>query len=266
MVLADTSTLVELVLRYFLTNKMSRISRRSFFAFVLLIFLLICAFTSESVRDSFWFLWGKLRGGYTVAERVQQLGPVVEARLRRSVVAAGLTYPPGEVAYVAFKDSRRLEVYGRTSADDNWSFVTAYPILGLSGKPGPKLVEGDYQVPEGIYRAEFLHANSRFHLAIRLDYPNAFDKEMALAEGRGKLGGDIMIHGSSASIGCIAIGNRAVEDLFILAALAGKERVRIVIAPTDFRIARYAPRAEREWMNSLYNDLETELRQFAGGT
>jgi hypothetical protein len=170
-------------------------------SFIVISVLFAIAFTSESVRDSIWFLWGKLRGGYTVAERIQQLGPVVEVRLRPVIEAAGLAYPPAEVAYVAFKDARRLEVYGRMSADDPWRFIKVYPIFGLSGKLGPKLVEGDYQVPEGIYRAEFLHANSRFHLAIRLDYPNSFDKEMALADGRDKLGGDIMIHGSSASIG-----------------------------------------------------------------
>jgi hypothetical protein len=242
--------------------------RRSFFAAALLIIVAASAFalSSESVRDSFWFLWGRLRGGYTVAERLRQLGPVVEARLRRTVQAVGLAYPPREIAYVAFKDSRRLEVYGRMSAQEPWRFVKAYPILGLSGKTGPKLVEGDYQVPEGIYRAEFLNANSRFHLAIRLSYPNEFDRRMAEEEGRAKLGGDIMIHGSSASIGCLAMGNRVIEDLFVLAALVSKERVYVLIAPTDFRVpSLLMPIAERSWVNSLYAQLQTELQQFRKG-
>jgi murein L,D-transpeptidase YafK len=241
--------------------------RNLFTTFFALVVLFVIAFSVEPVRDSFWFLWGKLRGGYTVAERVQQVGPAVEARLRRSVEAAGLTYPPREVAYVAFKDSRRLEVYGRIASEAPWRFIKAYPVLGLSGKAGPKLVEGDYQVPEGIYRAEFLHANSRFHLAIRLDYPNEFDKRMAIAEGRNSLGGDIMIHGSSASIGCLAMGNRSIEDLFVLAALVSKERVRVLIAPTDFRVAAaILPVAERLWINALYADLQAELQQFSNGT
>ena len=231
-----------------------------------LVVLAVFAFSFEPVRDSFWFLWGRLRGGYSVAKRVQQLGPAVEARLRRSVEAAGLAYPPRDVAYVAFKDSRRLEVYGRMSPDGEWRFIKTYPILGLSGKTGPKLLEGDYQVPEGIYRAEFLNANSRFHLAVRLNYPNELDKRQALAEGRAKLGGDIMIHGGSASIGCLAMGNRAIEDLFVLAALVSKERVRIVIAPTDFRAAAlFVPIVRGSWIDSLYVDLETELQQFPKG-
>jgi len=217
--------------------------RRKFIAITagFLLIAIAFAFSSESVRDSFWFLWGKLRGGYTVAERLQQLGPVVEARLRRSVEAAGLTYPPREVAYVAFKDSRRLEVYGRVSAQEPWRFVRAYPILGLSGKTGPKLVEGDYQVPEGVYRAEFLHANSRFHLAIRLDYPNEFDKRMAFFEGRNRLGGDIMIHGNAVSIGCLAMGDRAAEDLFVLAADTGLAKIDVVLARTRLENLLSAP-------------------------
>ena len=241
--------------------------RKLFFSIVGLAILIAFAFSSEPIRDSLWFLWGKLRGGYTVAERLQQIGPAVEARLRPVIESAGLAYPPTEVAYIAFKDSRRLEVYGRMSAEGSWRFVKTYSILGLSGKPGPKLVEGDYQVPEGIYRAELLNANSRFHLAIRVNYPNEFDKEMALAEGRDRLGGNIMIHGSSSSIGCLAMGNSAVEDLFVLAALASKERVRVIIAPTDFRVAPFVrPITQRSWIDSLYGDLKAELRQFKQGT
>jgi hypothetical protein len=59
------------------------------------------------------------------------------------------------------------------------------------------------------------------------------------------------------------VGNRAVEDLFILAALASKERVRIVIAPTDFRIvAPLVPLVQRSWVDSLYAELEDELEQY----
>ena len=69
-----------------------------------------------------------------------------------------------------------------------------YPILAASGVLGPKLREGDKQVPEGIYGAEALNPNSKFHLSIRLNYPNTFDRRMAQSDGRTQLGGDIMIH------------------------------------------------------------------------
>jgi hypothetical protein len=63
------------------------------------------------------------------------------------------------------------------------------------------------------------------------------------------------------------MGNSAVEDLFVLAALASKERVRVIIAPTDFRVAPFVrPITQRSWIDSLYGDLKAELRQFKQGT
>jgi murein L,D-transpeptidase YafK len=128
---------------------------------------------------------------------------------------------------------------------------------------GPKLREGDHQVPEGIYRAEFLNPNSLFHLSIRLNYPNAFDQAAARADGRTNLGSDIMIHGSKVSIGCIAVGNEAAEDLFVLAAIVGKEWVKVVISPVDFRVpGTKAPEADRPWIRTLYTTLARELAAF----
>ncbi|MGQ5523394.1 L,D-transpeptidase family protein [Chitinimonas sp. PSY-7] len=200
---------------------------------------------------------------YTVNERLTEYGSAVEARLRAEVVAAGLSYPPKELAYVAFKDARRLEVYGRTTSQQPWQFVKAYPILAASGNLGPKLKEGDEQVPEGIYQAESLNPNSRFHLSIRLNYPNAFDRHMAQGDKRHNLGGDIMIHGSSVSIGCIAVGDEAAEDLFILAAQTSKP-VRIIVSPTDFRQPSVTTpeTAQPTWLQTLYASLSAELQQY----
>lgn len=208
----------------------------------------------------------KVRGGYTVEERLAEFSPKVEARLRPAFSAAGVPFPPHELAYVAIKDARRLEVYARMAATESWRHVRDYPILGLSGKPGPKLVEGDNQVPGGLYRAEFLHPNSRFHLAIRLNFPNAFDRRQADADGRVRLGGDIMIHGTSSSIGCLAVGNQASENLFVLAALASRDGVRIVISPTDLRRQSAPVRADQPaWTGALYGEIQRELGAYRRG-
>lgn len=209
------------------------------------------------------YAWLKLRGGYSIDERIRMHAADVEGRLRPKFEAAGVSYPPAELAYIAFKDKAKLEVYARTGELAEWHYVLSYPILGMSGRAGPKLREGDLQVPEGIYRAEFLNPNSRFHLSIRLNYPNDFDLAQAQLDGRTQLGSDIMIHGTAASIGCLAMGNRAAEDLFILAALAGKENVEILIAPTDFRRqSTYAVDGQLRWISSLYLNLQTSLKRF----
>ncbi len=199
---------------------------------------------------------------YTVEKRVDQFGRGVAARLAPAFAAANVSYPPHEIAYIAFKDQRQLQVYARNKSAEPWRYVTEYKVLAASGNPGPKLKEGDRQVPEGIYKAESLNANSRFHLAIRLNYPNDFDRRMALRENRTTLGGDIMIHGNQVSIGCLAMGDQGAEDLFILAAQVGKERTRIVVSPTDFRTNKATPIPALAWTTELYNNLRTELRQY----
>jgi hypothetical protein len=66
---------------------------------------------------------------YTVDERLTQHGTTVEQRLRERFVTAGLRYPAQQLAYVSFKDARRLEVYGRMSSAAAWTFVTEYSVL-----------------------------------------------------------------------------------------------------------------------------------------
>ncbi|HEY0065335.1 MAG TPA: L,D-transpeptidase family protein [Telluria sp.] len=217
----------------------------------------------QPARNAVQFTKAKARGGYSVAERVTAFGPVVQSRMQPVFTAAGVNYPPQDLAYVAFKDQSVLQVYARNDGNTVWRFVKQYPILRASGKPGPKLMEGDNQVPEGEYRAQSLNPNSRFHLAIRLDYPNQFDRSMALQDNRTRLGGDIMIHGSAVSIGCLAMGDEAAEDLFIMAALASKERTRIIVSPTDFRLrGATAPPRQPAWTGGLYDSLRGALRQF----
>jgi murein L,D-transpeptidase YafK len=205
--------------------------------------------------------WGK--PSYTVAQRVAQFGPAVAKRLHGAVQNAGLTYPPQALAYVAFKNSKLLQVYGRRGDSQPWRFIKQYPIWAASGHSGPKLAEGDNQVPEGLYRAHFLNPNSQFHLSIRLNYPSAFDKKMAQTDGRKNLGGDIMIHGNAVSIGCLAMGDEAAEDLFVLAALAEKNSVEVLISPVDFRLKpKFETPAKPTWLPALYANIQTELKKF----
>jgi hypothetical protein len=199
----------------------------------------------------------------TVEDVLRDLGPAAEARLRPYFDRARVAYPPARLAFLAFKREARIELWGATSAGP-WIRVRDYPILAASGGPGPKLREGDRQVPEGVYRLDALNPNSAYHLSMRLDYPNAFDREMAMRSGRTNLGGDIFIHGSAVSIGCLAMGDEAVEELFVLVARVGLARVRVILAPTDFRTASPAS-AERPgapWIRVLYDDLARELQAF----
>ncbi|OQX15012.1 MAG: hypothetical protein BWK73_07955 [Thiothrix lacustris] len=201
---------------------------------------------------------------YSVVQRLEQFGTAAASRLAPYFQQAGVAFPPTAITLLAFKDSKRLELYAR-DPQGAWQQVRAYPIQAASGITGPKLREGDKQVPEGIYAIESLNPNSLFHVSLRLNYPNAFDQQMGLADGRAALGADIMIHGKAKSIGCLAMGDVVAEELFALAGWVGKENVRVVIAPTDFRQATavsvpVAPLPA--WTEGLYATIRTELAQY----
>ncbi|MBI4584602.1 MAG: hypothetical protein HY717_11360 [Planctomycetes bacterium] len=177
--------------------------------------------------------------------------------------ARAVPYPPRKLALIGLKDEKALEVWA-AGEDGKFALITTYPILGASGRLGPKLREGDYQVPEGLYRLESLNPNSLYHLALRVNYPNDFDRERAAREGRGRLGGDIMIHGGAGSIGCLAMGDEAAEDLFVLAAETGLGRIAVILSPADFR-QRELPELDHElppWTAELYARIKSELAKF----
>jgi hypothetical protein len=202
---------------------------------------------------------------YSVDDRMARLEEPVRLRLDRDFRAAEAAWPPKRLDFLAFKLEKRLEVYvpGKQAKP---VFLKSYPVLAASGSLGPKLREGDMQVPEGIYRVEYLNPNSRFHLSMKLDYPNADDRNQARAEGRTRLGGDIMIHGNHVSIGCLAVGDPAAEELFVLAALAGVDQVRVLIAPVDFRQRGLPPDLLLpSWTDGLYKRLASELKEYPVG-
>lgn len=241
---------------------------------------------------------------HTIESRLEQFGAQVDERLRPSWEAAGAAYPPTRLLFVAYKAEKRLDVYSvekmegdgggsrrdhaRTAGSgvaenaplvaDNAPlralesgvtrrFIRSYPILGASGQLGPKKKEGDRQVPEGFYGVEYLNPNSSFHLSMKIAYPNAEDRAQAALEGRTELGGDIMIHGNTGSRGCLAMGDPAAEELFVLAARAGVANVEVMISPVDFRqrgkIAEeiYGEEAFPEWVQALHRRLRSAVEQ-----
>lgn len=199
-------------------------------------------------------------GAISVAERMDQIAPTVRSRLRPWFVRQRMTYPPDRIALVAVKDEQRLKVYSPDESGD-WQFVMQYEIAKLSGKPGPKLRAGDNQVPEGVYNITFLNPESKYWLSLALNYPNTFDRRQAKKDKRSNLGGDIMLHGWWFSTGCIAVGNTAAEDIFVLAKDTGLDNTKVVITPTDFRneTPEQALPTKPAWVSELYSDLEEEL-------
>jgi murein L,D-transpeptidase YafK len=126
--------------------------------------------------------------------------------------AAGVEYPPAELYLRAFKHERELEVWAGPRGKP-LTKVKTYPFCAASGELGPKRREGDLQVPEGFYVIDLFNPQSAFHLSMRVSYPNESDRIL----GQRPLGGAIMVHGDCVSIGCIAIENGPIEELYVMA-------------------------------------------------
>lgn len=217
----------------------------------------------------FWFSLGKY--GLQAAQRLDTTRrrmnshevnmASAEARLRAKFEAKGVTFPPAHTVLTFFKDRKELWLYAGDSAQ-TLKLIHRYPVLAASGKAGPKLREGDEQVPEGLYRIELLNPKSKFHLSLRVNYPNELDREQARRDRRSHLGGDIMIHGEAVSVGCIAIGNVAIEEIYRLGERTDFKRWEILLSPVDFRVNPLS-RGKRNalpWMETVYQILEQKLK------
>ncbi|MCK6489753.1 MAG: L,D-transpeptidase family protein [Planctomycetes bacterium] len=179
----------------------------------------------------------RFTGKRTIDQALAECAAGGGSRIAARFAAVGMPLPGSQLALLAFKQERRLELWAEHQG--RRALVASYAVLAASGGPGPKLREGDRQVPEGIYGIASLNPNSAYHLALRVDYPNADDRRRGADDGRPDLGGDIMIHGKAVSIGCLAMGDEAIEELFTAVARCGCDQVEVVLAPCDLR---HAPR------------------------
>ncbi len=198
---------------------------------------------------------------FTIAQRLEQYGTNARVRLAPYFEKQQVAYPPSELVFVGLKEEKMLEIHAKSGTND-FKFIRSYPMLAASGVAGPKRREGDRQVPEGIYGIDFLNPNSSYHLSMQIGYPNANDRAQAAKEGRtNKLGGEIMIHGDAKSVGCLAMGDEASEDFFVLAADTGVTNITVVLSPVDFRAGKTVPENAKltDWTPALYEEIKARL-------
>ena len=110
-----------------------------------------------------------------------------------------------------------------------YALLKTYPVCRYSGTLGPKKAEGDYQAPEGFYdiRLGQMNPHSIEYLSFNVGYPNAYDRSL------GRTGDSLMIHGGCRSVGCYAMTNEQIEEIYALAydAFAGGQ--------TDIQLQAY---------------------------
>lgn len=182
----------------------------------------------------------------------------VQAALTAELEALGASW--GAPLYLRiFKASDELEVWVEAGA--RYQRLRTWPICTWSGGLGPKLRQGDGQAPEGFYEvaAPQLNPSSRFHLSFNLGYPNAFDR------AHGRTGDYLMVHGNCVSIGCYAMGDAAIEEIYTLVAAAlaqGQRAVPVHAFPFRMDGDWEAQHAGSEWL-PFWRQLAAAYRAFA---
>jgi murein L,D-transpeptidase YafK len=176
-------------------------------------------------------------------ERAAQAAENVRSALERDLAAKGLHF--GDPVFIrAFKRERELELLLRNRVTGKFDLFRTYKIAGMSGHLGPKLAEGDSQVPEGFYFVPpaAMKPDSQYHLAFNIGYPNELDRSL------GRTGSAIMVHGNRISIGCLAMTDEKIEEIYTLCAAAHQA------GQLYFRVHIFPARMTDEWMLNFAGD------------
>lgn len=176
-------------------------------------------------------------------DRLSEVTARVSPSLEESLREAGLSW--GSPVFLRiFKEERELEVWVRKG--ESFQKFRSYPVAAMSGTLGPKLREGDGQAPEGFYYvpSSAMLPTSRYHLAFNIGFPNRYD------ESKGRTGSFIMVHGAEASIGCFAMTDAKIEEIYLLCEAAlgkGQRFFRVHVFPFRMSEARMAKAQDHRW-------------------
>lgn len=170
---------------------------------------------------------------------------------------ADVPFAKGQQAFVRiFKREGELELWLRKG--EQLALYKTYPICKWSGHLGPKKREGDFQSPEGFYSvsARQLHPKSKYHRAFNVGFPNALDKQL------GYTGAALMVHGDCQSVGCYAMTDRGIDEIYdFVAAAIGKGQKEVPVHIFPFRMT--ATQLARETGSGLMAFASSGQEQYA---
>lgn len=192
-------------------------------------------------------------------DRVETARQLYDTSIIKLLEKRQLSYPPENLYLRIFKSERELEVWG--SNGETFTLLKTYSFTGFSGKLGPKQREGDLQIPEGFYHIDLFNPKSNYLLSMRVSYPNKADRIRNKNEK--EIGGDIFIHGSNKSIGCIPIGDEHIQELYWLCwkhHLSKKGKITVHIFP--FRMTQENLDLHKSGHSGFWQQLEPAYSSF----
>lgn len=164
-------------------------------------------------------------------ERVRVAIKDKQSILEKKLNENQLTIHDFNILIIAYKDDNRLDIYAKKKQETTYKKILSYKICTRSGHLGPKRKQGDKQVPEGFYHIDRFNPASSFYLSLGINYPNLADKRKSKADN---LGGDIFIHGSCVTIGCLPMTDNYIKEIYLLAVYAknnGQDKIPVYIFP-----------------------------------
>ena len=180
-----------------------------------------------------------------------------EDTLQKQFEAKKLKWPAKYIYIRSFKYDSQLEVWAKNEIQEPFKLFKTYRVCALAGTLGPKRMEGDYQVPEGFYYVNVFNPKSNYYLSLGINYPNASDKILSDSQ---RPGGDIYIHGSCVTVGCIPIRDEQIDELYIIAAHAkdqGQDFIPVHIFPVRFTVEKSV-----KFLENLTRD-DQDLKKFS---
>jgi murein L,D-transpeptidase YafK len=226
-----------------------------YFCFILLFFSMQNGFKNSQLQHS----------------RVKNAYDEKELTVKKYFVEKKLNYTGFNLFLRAFKKEKELQVWVKESDNDQYVHLHTYNFCNTSGVLGPKRKEGDFQIPEGMYKINHFNPLSNFHLSLGIDYPNASDR---ILSNKQTPGGSIYIHGNCVTVGCIPITDEMIKELYVLAVEAknnGQQNIPVHIFPTRLDAASMETLIQKSngdfgtinfWKNlqNIYNDFEASNR------
>ena len=202
-------------------------------------------------------------------ERVRKAFAEKEQFVNSNLKAHQLKPSEFQLLLVAFKEEKVLELYGKNKSAAEYQLLQTYPVCATSGELGPKRKQGDNQIPEGFYHINRFNPASNFYLSLGLNYPNKSDKIKTKTLNTGGAGGDIFIHGSCVTIGCLPMTDDKIKEIYVYTVLAknnGQDEIPVYVFPfrmTDENFDRNRKRyAHKSDVISFWDNLKPGYKLF----
>ena len=196
-------------------------SRKSVKLFLVLLVVLLTSFTAQTYFLTEQMKYARVRTAISEKDDI----------LKKELAALGLNLQNFHMLSVAYKQSNEFEVYVKKKSEVVYRKLKTFSICQRSGQLGPKRREGDLQVPEGFYHVDRFNPVSSYYLSLGINYPNLSDRRKSKATN---LGGDIFIHGSCVTIGCMPMTDDKIKEIYLYAVHArnnGQSKIPVYIFP-----------------------------------